>query len=77
MLKKDDITDHIKANELPDDNKAISNFAQHESAPKIELVKDGDIISAIQIKCVCGKTINIDLEYNEELQSLIYNNNRD
>ncbi len=73
IVKKDDISASSKKNgNTPPITTFQGNHMSHGDAqPEIELVKDGDSVSAIKITCVCGQVINIDLDYHQDTQSLV------
>ncbi len=45
-------------------------FGAHEqAAPKIELIRDGDVVQAIDVTCSCGETIRLWCSYEPETAS--------
>lgn len=36
---------------------------QHADEPKITFIKDGEVISRIEIHCTCGEIIELELDY--------------
>lgn len=37
-----------------------SKDAKHAAEPQINIIKEKEFVSAIEVKCVCGRTIHID-----------------
>lgn len=48
---------------------AAANAVRDEPAapaPKVALIRDGDIVRAIEVTCPCGNTMVIECDYGEE-----------
>ncbi len=57
-------TDAVAASSAPASSGAPSapNESAKHSAPTVELVRDGDRVSKIQIRCACGEMIELECE---------------
>jgi len=42
---------------------ALPESAAKLAEPKIHLLKDGNVVTAIEITCTCGAVIHLDCEY--------------
>ncbi len=56
----------IKANSIKTDESPAGEHEQTTGLPRIELQKNGDVVSAITVVCTCGREIKIVLEYEND-----------
>lgn len=48
------------------ENKKFVPIPQRLEEPRVDILRDGEVVRTIRVSCTCGREVDIDCEYGDE-----------